>query len=79
MCAVMQLLISFYLNTHLPRTCYMQDHWPGTVGGALKMTKDSLCSQAAYSLVRDRCVHNELQYTTECDTVLNRDSNKDKF
>lgn len=41
----------------------MQDHQPGTAGGALKMTKDSLCSQGAYNLVRDRCVHNELQYT----------------
>lgn len=57
----------------------MQDHQPSTAGGDLKKTKDSLCSQGAYNLVRDRCVHNELQYTTECDIVLKRDSNKAKF
>lgn len=56
----------------------MQDHQPSTAGD-LKKTKDSLCSQGAYNLVRDRCVHNELQYTTECDIVLKRDSNKAKF
>ena len=43
------------------------------------MTKDSLCSQGAYNVVRDRCIHNELQYTTKCDIVPKRDSNKDKF
>ena len=36
----------------------MQGHQLGTAGGDTKMTKDSLCSQGAYNLARDRYVHN---------------------
>ena len=54
---VMQMLISFSLNSHLPGTCYRQGYPLGTGRGVGRGSKDSLCSQGAYNLVRDRCVH----------------------